>query len=279
MKLKSLLPLTLLSAAVSANADQLQSVTEFDYSRVKYGSIKADVFTLGSTYYFAPRETLGPLKELEYINKTSNVFGGYVYEDYDLGGYRYLLGGYEHGSRDTAIIGGEYFAGNVLVGASYENTDDADTFEASLGYLFAPNFLVRVDAEKTDGQSTDFYASAQYTHHLSGADYLGFTVRVDDDFDSRELSSKYFAEVGNGSYIALTADYANISGGDNFWAGAAEFYFNKFTSVGASYDKNDDYELSFNHFFNEQIAGKLAYSSNSDDSRLKVWSLGIRAQF
>lgn len=274
MKTKTLFPLLLASAVTAAHAEEYQSITDFDYSRTEIGSFKTDQYTLGSTYYFTPRMTMGPLKEFEYINRSSNVFGGYSYFDTDFDNV------------DSAIVGGEYFAGNLLVGGAYQNTEDQDAYYASVGYLASPDLLFRVDAEKFEDQDTDYFASAQYNHRLGGSDYLGFTLRVDDDLDYRELSSKYFAEFGRGSYIALSlnyasldGDYVSVGGDDNTWSTKADYYFNKATSVGLGYDKDDNYLVDFSHFFQENIALELAYSSNADDSDLDTYTLGLRAQF
>ncbi|WP_323846191.1 putative porin [Microbulbifer magnicolonia] len=266
MKFKlAALPLMLLSATVAA--EQYTSITEADYIQTDTGFADIDQLLIGSTYYFAPKETLGPLKEFEYINKVTNIFGGYSYADSDFG------------DADSLAVGGEYFAANgFVVGGAMLESDGGDMLSASLGYLFTPNFLMSLEAVDVEDADSELFVNARYNHQLNGTDYIGFDVSVDDDLDSKTVSSKYFTEFAGGRYLAAEVSVNDTDDTDLFWAGNVEFYFNQNTSVGFGYDDADSYELNATHFFNRNVAAKVAYGSNTEFDEVDVFSLGLTVQ-
>lgn len=272
MKFKLVLPLVLMSAA--ASAEQYTSFSNASYENVDYDSgAETDMYNIGTRYFFGPKETVGPLKEFEYINKVSNIYGGFSSADFD------------NGDASAVSIGGEAFIGQFMVGASFATVDsdfgDYDTNTVSVGYLFTDNFLVKLDSTDTDGMDERYNViSASYNHQLGGSDYIGFTVETDDELEHTAVSSKYLRSLAGDSYLVLQGGMVDYDEGDSVWNAGAEYYFNKMTSVGFATTEGDENTLDFTHFFDRSIAVNLAYTqADGDYAEADTIMLGLTAQF
>ncbi|WP_444883220.1 putative porin [Microbulbifer sp. PSTR4-B] len=256
------LPLMLLAA--TATAEEYNSFTKANYSNLEKGD---DSFTLDSRYFFSGKETLGPLKEFEYINKVSNVYGGFSHLN--------------EGSEDSDIltIGGEYFASNGLVlGAQLADWGEENIDTLSVGYLFTPNFLVSLEHEDNDSDN-ELSVNARYNHQLNGTDYIGFDFSVDEEFDTRSLSSKYFTHLGGEQYLTIDLDYISYDEDDDYWKLGTEYFFTQRTSVGFTFDEKEEFKLGMNHFFNRNFAVEAAYVSNTDsDIDYDIYQIGMTVQ-
>lgn len=286
MKFK-LAALPLMVFAASASAETYQSISNADYSNTEYDNFDADLDQLrvGTSYYFAPLETRGPLKEFDYIIKSSRLSAN----------YRYMDG--EGSDTDILGVGGEYFAANgFVVGASYADADGSDANSLSAGYLFTPNFLAKVRREKFDGADAVYFADLRYNHELGGNDYIGFNFVTDDEFDARTLSSKLLKELPGQAWLALKGSYTSVdeggyglsladvweldagdSVGRDHWNLGAEYYFSKESSVNVGYNKAETFEVGASHFFSRNVAGKLSYATNSDID-VDTFLLGLTVQ-
>ncbi|WP_299584049.1 putative porin [uncultured Microbulbifer sp.] len=256
------LPLMLLAA--TATAEEYNSFTEANYANFEDGD---DGFTIDSQYFFGGKETLGPLKEFEYINKVSNIYGGFSHIN--------------EGSEDSDIfsVGGEYFASNGFVlGAQLDDLGEENIDTLSIGYLFTPNFLVSLEHVDNDSDN-ELSANARYNHQLNGTDYIGFNFSIDEEFDTRSLSSKYFTHLGDDQYLTAELTYASIDGGDDYWKLGTEYFFTQRTSVGFSFDEGEEYKLGMNHFFSRNFAVEAAYVSNTDsDDDYDIYQIGMTVQ-
>lgn len=258
--------LPLMVFAASAAAESYQSISNLDYENYEQPGADRDVLSLDTKYYFAPLESTGPNKEFEYIIKTTNIFSNYQFFDF------------EGGDADSLEVGGEYFAANgFVVGAGIADIDGTNVYRASLGYLFSPNFLLSVADVKAEGGDHVQFVNARYNHSLGGTDYIGFNFNTDDDFDSSTLSSKLFKELGGDTWFVAEASFTNNDDSENNWDLGAEYYFSKGTSVGAGYNKAEDIELNVSHFFNRNVAGKLAFV-NGGDIDVDQFLLGVTVQ-
>ncbi len=258
--------LPLMVFAASAAAESYQSISNAAYIGTEIGNVDADTFAFGSTYYFAPKETLGPLKEFEYINKVTNIFGGYSYTDTDFG------------DADALTVGAEYFdASGFMGGVSVTEGDFNDGYDLSVGYLFNPDLLVQLRREKIEDVDAEWFVDASYNYQLNGSDYIGFNFVADDDFDSRTLSSKLFKYLGGENWLTVDASYTSNDEFDNDWEIGAEYYFSKTTSVGVGYEDDETFDLGVSHFFTPNVAGQLAYQTNSDID-LDQFLLGVTIQ-
>ncbi|MCO1332827.1 putative porin [Microbulbifer sp. OS29] len=256
------LPLMLLAA--TAGAEEYNSITTAGYSNLDFDGADGNQFTAETTYYFGGKEALGPLKEFEYINKVSNVSAAYSH--YDVSNY----------DTDNFAVAGEYFAGNgFMFGANLTEVADDNVNTVALGYLFTPNFLVKLSHTDFDSDDETF-VEFRYNHQLSGSDYIGFDFVTDDDFDASVLSSKYFTNLGGDQYLTAEFSYADYDGGDDYWQIGADYFFTQNTSVGLKLDENEDMKLAFSHFFNRNVAVEAAYSTMLGDG-MNIRSFGNEA--
>lgn len=261
MMFKYLLPAIALAGSAAVTAEEYQLFTELRASHIDYSS--DNLWSVNGTYFFDKKQTLGPLDQFEYINKVTNVSA--VFSRYD--------------GENFWTVGGEYFAeNNLVVSARFTENADFHTTSVGLGYLVSDNFIVRAQAAKPEEGSTDYRFSASYNHQLQGNDYVGFSAYTDDEFDYYGISSKYFASLNDDRYITLGVSLDELNG-NSLWGTSADYYFSKMTSVGVSYDKNDNYSLNAKHFFNQNWALEARFGSNADTSDAKVYSLNVTGQF
>lgn len=263
--LKYLLPALALTTVSAVSAEEYQLFTEYNVQHARLSDINYIDNGIGAnaTYFFDKKETLGPLDEFEYINKVSNV-GASAYRMFDT---------------NFGTIGGEYFTdNNFVISGSHSHTQDFHVNTFGVGYLFADNIIVSVDATRPRGGDTTYELSGSYEHKLQGNDYIGFTASVDDDFDIFTLSSKYFTNLGGERYIAVGAGVADYDGTTQ-WNVAGDYYFNKMTSVGVTYAKDDDFSINAKHFFNKTWALSAGFGSNADDTNAKLYSVSVLGRF
>ncbi|WP_445365309.1 putative porin [Microbulbifer sp. ANSA001] len=231
--------------SVVASAEEYKSITTAGYSNLDFDSVSGDDFSVETTYYFSGKDALGPLKEFEFINKSSNISAAYYHRNI------------EDWNNDNFAFAGEYFAENgFLVSANLTDFTENSFNTIALGYLFTPNFLMKL--YNTEG---DTYVEARYNYQLNSTDYIGFGFVADELFDWQLFSSKYFAGLGDNKYLAVDLSYLNRDGGDNYWKVGTDYYFTQNTSFGIDYDRNNDYKLGFSHFFNRNIAVDASYST------------------
>lgn len=272
MKVHAKVAFPLMLCSSIAAAEEYHWISGADFTRTDTRIADFDAFSLGSTWYFDGKETLGPLNEFAYINTTSNIFGSWSRFD-----------GLSNDA-DQVGIGGEYFAGNLLLGGSYLNLDDVDFFTGTVGYLFSENFLVSVDAAKVEGAGTNYLFNARYNHPLRGNAYLGFNFSTDDEFDGKNLSSRYFTPLAGNDYLALEVSWSIFDDADEeLWAVEGDYYFSERTSLGLGIAEDEVYSFDFTHFFNENVALELGYTTSDDDSGFDFdvdsYQLGVTFQF
>ncbi|WP_444918613.1 putative porin [Microbulbifer sp. JMSA003] len=266
--------LPLMLVAATAGAEEYNSITTVGYSNLDYefdifgSEFDADgnQFVAETTYYFSGKESLGPLKEFEYINKASNVSAAFFHNEI------------EDNNEDSYALAGEYFTkSGFVLGASLTEVDDDSINTASLGYLFTPNFLVEISHTDFDlefDSTEETYVEFRYNYQLSGSDYIGFDLVTDDDLDVGVFSSKYFTSLGGSRYLTAELSYADYDSGDDYWQIGADYYFNQNTSLGIKLDEEDDMKLAFTHFFSRNVAVEAAYSTMVADNGINIRSFG-----
>ncbi|WMS87176.1 putative porin [Pleionea litopenaei] len=247
MKATLTLPLFLATSAVMAEDYVSFSDAEF----VDFTESDAEFFTLGSRYYFDNKTTKGPLKEFDYLNTVSTVYG-FVGQVNQPGP-----------NSDVYGLGGDWFIGRFLVGAEHIDNDAFDSSQVRLGYLFAPNFLAKITLLDSDA-AADFLLTATYDHDLGNNKYIGFTAEVDDEMDNLTLSSKYFTPLTNGEYLTVTGTIYSSDLVDDSWELSSEYFFNKFSSVGATIG-DEEISIMGSHFFNNNISLRAEYTDYDND--------------
>lgn len=273
MKLTYVLPaVALIATGVSAEEYQVFSQLSLDHYRVNATYVaddiiidsrfRANLWQLNGQYFFAPKKTLGPLDQFEFINKVNNVSASVV----------------DAREGNGWSVGGEYFIDNGFsVSASHHQFDGDYENQLGLGYFISNNFKVKVDATKAEDANTEYMFSALYNYQLQGTDYVGFTAFSDDEADNYGVSTKYFAALGDDRY--LVAGVTLGKAGESYWALNGSYYFSKMTSVGLSFDKDDDYSVNAKHYFTANWALAAGYSGNTGNSSVKSYNISLIGQF
>ncbi len=267
-----LLTLTaLLLTTVSASATEYQSFSSLSYSVLDTAQFNSTSYGIESTYYLDKKLTLGPLDELEYINKVSNVFGNAlaynrrnIFPNYSLAG-----------------VGGEFFIDKLLVGGSYNYFSDGipDSYSLQLGYLLSDDLLIKATVKNANSK-TFYNFLTSYNYQINKRDYIGFTYDTDDNFYSQSLKSKYFNALGGDKYFITEVYYLINKNRNNNLGASVSYYFNAGTSIAASYDNNDYYTLSAKYFINKNYAISAGYKSNvSFNNKYNLYSLNLIVQF
>ncbi|GAB3028435.1 putative porin [Bowmanella dokdonensis] len=266
---------SMLLCSTLASAQSYQSFTQLYVQKIDSDYQDTELWSVGSQYYFSPKQTLGPLAEFDYINSKSNVKAGYADNDY----------------YDSWNVGGELFYGNLLLGAQYYKSDydqgSADTKSFSVGYLLSPNLLVKLQAVAPERSDTHYSVTASYTHQLQGKDYLGFTATLDEDLDAPGFSSRYFTHLGDERYLGVGFSYQKIElstadleySDEDYWSATLDYYFSQTSSVGVSCGDDNSFSLAGKHYFTENLAMSVNYSGATDDSDYKTYGLSLIGQF
>ncbi|MBB1451854.1 putative porin [Pseudoalteromonas sp. SG43-1] len=264
MKKLAVIISSILLSSTAAAADSYNSISNLSYKN----SDNNDTVAVDSIYYLSPKKTLGPYDQFEYINKQTNVYGGYADDDFG----------------DLTSVGGEYFINEFVVGASYENLDldsgsNSELYKLTGGYFFNPDLLAKVTlVENKDGDDYALFDLA-YNYMLNSTDYVGVTLTSDDDFDYRAVAAKYFIDLQQGNYLTFEGKYESIDDAENQWVAETNYYFSKATSVFANYNKQDTYSFGAQHFINKNIGVKVGYENNADDSDNDAYFANMRFQF
>ncbi len=263
MKIKALALAVIVSTGVMA--EEYQTFFEIDYSKFEMGNQSDNAFGLSGTYYFDPQATEGPLSEFSYVN-TSGFVGAALYNSDDW---------------DTQYVVGEFFVNNFILGAAYTRAEIAN-FSANsktykLGYLFSDDLVVSFEAVRpSEGDDDQNIVTAQYSHRFNQGDYIGFTVRADDD-DYRELSSKYFKTLPTGDYVTAEVTYQDY-GSDDITTLEGKYFFGKTTGISAMIDSENNQGVGFEHFFTNNLAVNVDYLKY-DDFDANELSVSLVGQF
>ena len=272
MKLLTTIAILLVSAPIMA--EEYQSITSSNYLHQD----NSEQYSIHSIYFFDKKSTLGALDQFEYINKTSNIFGSYNYNDFNSLNFKNLsLGGEVF--FDKVLIGGTYSYHDIDSELTYFTGSSKNSGTLRLGYLLSDNFIVRATASRVEGSDTYYNFNASYNHQINENDYIGVTLNTNKDFDTKTISSKYFTKLDGDKYFTASLEYTDTDFSD-FWTIDTQYYFNKQTSVSVNYNKDDFYGLGVNYFINKNIAVNLGYVSNanSDIPDHKTYSLGFTFQ-
>jgi len=255
MRIKIVLAWLLLATPIISLAENYKSFSFGEYTTIDFGPVNEDGWIVGTQYFFNERSTLGPLDQFVYINDISHIGGAYG----------------KFGDDDSFAAAGEYFFSDFVVGGVASD----DGFEGAwLGYFFTDDFLAKVEAVD-DFDETNWYLSARYQRPLTGVDYFGIDVRIDDELDEVTLSGSYFRGLDNGGYFAFGARLLRTDE-DNHAALNGSYYWNERTSVSLGLGEGDLYEIGAKHFFSENFSIGVDYQ---DQDRVSIFSVRVGAQF
>ena len=221
---------------------------------------------LAFQHYFADQTSLGALDEFGYIDVDSSFYGGLSRSTYDL--YDGEL------TTTTRILGGEYIQNNLVLGVSnlnvvfgYDGESESNSAtQLSLGYLINDNLVIKANYWDR-GEGLDI--SAQYSHQLTGNDYIGFTLESNDSLDYLALSSTYFKDLGKDQYLRLNVNAEDILDFEveslNL---SADYYFTAKTSVSIALSgyTEDWTAIAAKHYFNQNVAFYAELANDDEDS-------------
>ena len=308
-KLSKLSAITVLLLSNGAIAQKYQSFSGLSYSNTSYSFNKpqnnfhsksdTNVLFLSSQYFFDERQTLGPLKEFDYINTSSNVSASISRQSTKATSSDYLNASSDSNS-NSASLGGEWVTHNVIIGASYSHHQSdgkinefsydhsSNYYTATLGYLVSDDFVIRANYDDGGDGDDSFSYSASYNLQLADTDYVGFSYEVDEDFDIHNLSSRYFFGFAEQSYLVIGGDYT-FDNSDNFladdyWGVNVSYYYGDKTSVSVTYSDNDSYSVGASYFINNNYSVHAGYNGISNDKNQRDWDadsyyLSFSAQF
>ncbi|MEM9101989.1 MAG: putative porin [Pseudomonadota bacterium] len=278
--------------SISAIASDFQWSNRFEYFYTDNSDIDftTEAFSLGTKYYFTPQSPLGPLAELEYINDNDflSLSASYSEIDFDLANREsknFSVAG--EFIFDKFIIGGSYIRRQVdeeftsfLTGTRFTYDYTQVDWQASLGYFLQENWTIAIESIESDSGNDSIILSTEYTHHLTGNDYIGFTASVDEDAESYFLSGKYFSDLGTETYLAAGFAYSlNTEFDIDRTSLFGDYYFSKYTSVGLTYNivqaAENDYGLRMQHFLSDKLSVGLRYFSNFEDEASDTYTLNI----
>ncbi|MDN3392696.1 putative porin [Pseudoalteromonas sp. APC 3691] len=261
--MRFLMPLTLLtlSCTASVNAEQSESKQWFNsinYAKIDSDYYSDDVYGLSTHYYFEKQQNPGVWDDFGYLDTDSNIGLNYFNSD----GY------------SGKGIFGEGFYGNAFATFELPNIGDADNYSLGLGYLFADSLKVSVRMLDYEYSDTVYLFKAQYNHEINDTDYIGFTVETDDETESWDLSSRYFAHLYDDSYFAVNVDYLDV-GDDSVFNVLANYYFNKHVAVGIG-SNDSDLVIEGKYFINDSYYFTANYTDNDN---YDIYNLSFVAQF
>lgn len=212
----------------AAQAYQIELNGDAFYSSTDFPGSSSETVGLGldATYYFNQVQAkTGPLAEAAFIERASNVRGGYGYaqnNDFDVKQDNFNIGGEFYVPNTNFYAAGSIGRTNTKV-EGYE-LDDVNNYALQIGYLPITNLLLTVG--------------------LVGIDSNG-----SDDTDPT-ISAKYLTKIGNNDVnFEGNARFGDNSDGFSI---AGDYYIDRTLSIGASYnlenvDNGDDsYSLGIN---------------------------------
>ncbi|PWK53353.1 putative porin [Pleionea mediterranea] len=230
-------------------AEDYQFFVDSNYKKLEADEYYSELFSLNGRYYFSKKQSLGPLSEFEYINKTSYLDVSYL----------------SNLSEDTSDYGlsGDWFYSNFIIGATVTEGDLSSGYSSvRLGYLFSDNFKVQLERGGLDDDYDITSLTASYNHQINDTDYLGVTLYAEEQFDYKKLSTKYFTKLENDDYIALTLSYSKddlIQSSKDYWSVGGEYFFSNYTSVSLGYDDHKSVSFGAEHYFNKNFGLRVNF--------------------
>ena len=261
--MRYILPISLLvlscSGAVSAQQSNLkQWFNSVDYTKLDSKLNSADTYAVTTHYYFEEQQSSGVWDDFGYLDTDSNI------------GMRY----FDSDNDNTLGAFGEGFYGNVFATFEIADIDNSDNYSLGLGYLFTESLKVSARMQQFEYEDTIYLFEAQYNHQINDTDYIGFTIETDDEIESWDISSRYFAHLTDDNYLALDVSYLNI-GEDPTFNVLANYYFSKNLALGIG-SNDSDLVLEGKYFFNNSYYLTAGYT---DYEQSDVYSIKFVAQF
>ncbi|WEI19536.1 putative porin [Acinetobacter proteolyticus] len=261
----------LLSACFAINAHAYQSEVDAAYEHIDMDEGKGNSAVITGKYYFNPVQTRNaPLAEAAFLDKASNIGGGYAYSK--------LKDDEDSSDLQFNIIGlqGEFYIPNsqfYLSGALHRtnvkstmnglgsNSENGDGYSLEAGFLPINGLLLAVGvADLSDSLNPVQIAQYGFTNTLSNA----AIVSGENDDTAVSLRAKYVSQIG-GYYTNFEA--LSYIGDETTYRLGADLYLDSTLSVGLSFADStaDDSDSVFNvhaqKFFTPRFAVGIGYTT------------------
>ncbi|RZF56808.1 putative porin [Acinetobacter halotolerans] len=255
--------------ALNANAYQAESTVSYEHIDMDDG--KGNSVAITGKYYFSPIQTRNaPLAEAAFLNKASNIGGGFAYnkleDDEDLIELQFNSLGVtgEVFIPDTQFyVSGALYRTNTKVTVPLFGSDSKahNGYALEAGFLPINGLLFAVGVADLS-KSFDPVQLAQYgfiTNFMNSA-----TVSGKDDDTAVTLRAKYVTQIGD-HYTNFEAQ--SYFGDETTYRLAADLYLDPTLSVGISFADStaDDSDSIFNiraqKFFTPQVAVGVGYTT------------------
>ena len=261
----------LLSSCVALNANAYQTEATGAYEYVDMDGGKTNSAAISGKYYFNPVQTRNaPLAEAAFLDKASNIGGGYAYsklqDDEDFGDLQFNIIGVEG---EIFIPDTQFYVSGALHRTNIKATinglgsesDNGNGYEFEAGFLPVNGLLLAVGvADFSESINPVKVAKYGFVTNVSNA----AVVSGDNDDTAVSLRAKYVSEVA-GFYTNFEG--VNYIGDETSYRLAADLYLDQTLSVGVSFADStaDDSDSIFNiraqKFFNPQFALGVGYTT------------------
>ncbi len=261
----------LLSSCVALNANAYQTEATGAYEYVDIDGGKTNSAAISGKYYFNPVQTRNaPLAEAAFLDKASNIGGGYAYsklqDDEDFGDLQFNIIGVEG---EIFIPDTQFYVSGALHRTNIKATinglgsesDNGNGYEFEAGFLPVNGLLLAVGvADFSESINPVKVAKYGFVTNVSNA----AVVSGDNDDTAVSLRAKYVSEVA-GFYTNFEG--VTYIGDETSYRLAADLYLDQTLSVGVSFADStaDDSDSIFNiraqKFFNPQFALGVGYTT------------------
>jgi len=261
----------LLSSCVALNANAYQTEATGAYEYVDMDGGKTNSAAISGKYYFNPVQTRNaPLAEAAFLDKASNIGGGYAYsklqDDEDFGDLQFNIIGVEG---EIFIPDTQFYVSGALHRTNIKATinglgsesDNGNGYEFEAGFLPVNGLLLAVGvADFSESINPVKVAKYGFVTNVSNA----AVVSGDNDDTAVSLRAKYVSEVA-GFYTNFEG--VTYIGDETSYRLAADLYLDPTLSVGVSFADStaDDSDSIFNiraqKFFNPQFALGVGYTT------------------
>ena len=243
----------LLSSCVALNANAYQTEATGAYEYVDMDGGKTNSAAISGKYYFNPVQTRNaPLAEAAFLDKASNIGGGYAYsklqDDEDFGDLQFNIIGVEG---EIFIPDTQFYVSGALHRTNIKATinglgsesDNGNGYEFEAGFLPVNGLLLAVGvADFSESINPVKVAKYGFVTNVSNA----AVVSGDNDDTAVSLRAKYVSEVA-GFYTNFEG--VTYIGDETSYRLAADLYLDQTPSVGVSFADStaDDSDSIFQH--------------------------------
>ncbi|ENX33026.1 hypothetical protein F889_02957 [Acinetobacter colistiniresistens] len=261
----------LVSACFAINAHAYQTEANGAYEHINMDDGKGNSAVISGKYYFNPVQTRNvPLAEAAFLDKASNIGGGYAYsklkDDQEFGDLQFNMLGLQgefYVPNTQFYLSGALHRTNVKATINGIGSDSkkSDGYNLEAGFLPISGLLLAVGvADLSDSLNPVQVAQYGFTNALSNA----AIVSGENDDTAVSLRAKYVAQIG-GYYTNFEA--LSYIGDETTYRLGADLYLDPTLNVGVSFadstakDSDSVFNIHAQKFFTPQFALGVGYTT------------------